>query len=90
MTTIQNRNSVDGHRRRCRLVGMFWLQGESDSSRAKDANAYLANFSRLVEAIRCDLDVPNLPVVVSPVVWPRGKKSSHGQSSTPRDCRRDF
>ena len=56
-----------------RLCGMFWLQGESDSSKAKDANAYLSNFKRFIETFREDLGYPNLPVVVSPVVW-HGKK----------------
>ena len=55
------------------LWGMFWLQGESDSSRAKDANAYLTNFKHFIETLRDDLASPDLPVVVSPVIW-RGKK----------------
>ena len=55
------------------LVGMFWLQGESDSSKAKDANAYLGNFQRFIAAVRRDLHCPDLYVVVSPIVW-KGKK----------------
>lgn len=30
------------------LWGMFWLQGESDSSKAKDANAYLSTFNLFI------------------------------------------
>jgi len=52
---------------------MFWLQGESDSSKAKDANAYLSNLEHFIAAVRNDLNVPDLFVVVSPIVW-NGKK----------------
>lgn len=55
------------------LLGMFWLQGESDSSKAKTANAYLSNFKVFTQAVRHDLEHPELPVVVSPVIW-KGKK----------------
>lgn len=55
------------------LWGMFWLQGESDSSKAKTANAYLSNFKNFVQTVRQDLDCPDLPVVASPVIW-KGKK----------------
>eukprot|EP01063_Lacrimia_lanifica_P025386 TRINITY_DN33182_c0_g1_i1.p1 TRINITY_DN33182_c0_g1~~TRINITY_DN33182_c0_g1_i1.p1 ORF type:complete len:283 (+),score=54.09 TRINITY_DN33182_c0_g1_i1:47-895(+) len=56
------------------LAGMFWLQGESDTSKAADANAYLHNFQAFAAAVR--RDVPgsgDFPIVVSPVVW-HGKK----------------
>lgn len=62
-TKIQNR----------KLCGFFWLQGESDSSKAKDANAYLSNFKHFAQTFREDLGHSNLPIVVSPVVW-HGKK----------------
>ena len=55
------------------LSGMFWLQGESDSSKAKTANAYLSNFDDFIGKLRRDLECPDLPVVVSPVIW-HGKK----------------
>ena len=58
--------------KRKKLVGMFWLQGESDSAKAKTAKDYSRGFQALITAIRRDLDVPSLPVVVSPVVW-KGK-----------------
>ena len=51
---------------------MFRLQGESDSSKSKETKSYLNNFESFVSAVRNDLEVPNLPVVVSPVVW-KGK-----------------
>ncbi|CAB9515034.1 iduronate-2-sulfatase [Seminavis robusta] len=57
----------------CPLGGMFWLQGSSDSSKAKDANAYLANFQHFTKTFREDLAVPDMPVVVSPIIW-SGKK----------------
>ena len=55
------------------LSGMFWLQGESDSSKAKTANAYLSNFKNFIQRVRQDLGTPDLPLVVSPVIW-NGKK----------------
>ena len=55
------------------LTGLFWLQGESDSSKAKDANSYLANFKNFVSLVRIDLNAPRLQIVTSPVVW-RAKK----------------
>mmetsp|Transcript_6108 Transcript_6108/g.10955 ORF Transcript_6108/g.10955 Transcript_6108/m.10955 type:complete len:279 (-) Transcript_6108:214-1050(-) len=56
------------------LCGLFWLQGESDSSKAKTANSYLDNFKSFIQSVREDLDYPDLPVVCSPVIWPNGKK----------------
>ena len=55
------------------VIAMFWLQGESDSSKSKPANAYLSNFKTFIERVREDLQCPDLPLVVSPVVW-HGKK----------------
>lgn len=66
-----NPNSSAGATRNKRLVGMFWLQGESDSSKAKFARSYLPNFQSLVGAIRADLTCPDLSIVASPVVWSR-------------------
>merc|ERR1719473_2230184 len=57
-----------------RLEGFFWLQGESDSCAAKTANAYYDNLVSLVQAVRRDLECPDLPFVASQVVWPSGKK----------------
>ena len=54
-------------------MAMFWLQGESDTSKAKTANAYLSNFKNLITKLREDLQSPGLPVIASPVVW-HGKK----------------
>ena len=56
------------------LEGLFWLQGESDSGAAKHANAYHDNLVAFVQAVRRDLDCPELPFVASQVVWPTGKK----------------
>ena len=64
-------NDIESSNRR--LCGMFWFQGESDSSKAKDANAYLANFKHFTTTFREDLGCPDLPIVVSPVLW-HGKK----------------
>jgi hypothetical protein len=58
--------------RKKKLVGMFWLQGEGDSTKAKEANSYLTHLQSFLDAVRCELNVPNLPIVVSPIVW-KGK-----------------
>ena len=55
------------------LQALFWLQGESDSSKAKTANSYLSNFQIFIQTVRKDLQCPDLPIVVSPVIW-HGKK----------------
>jgi Carbohydrate esterase, sialic acid-specific acetylesterase len=55
------------------ILGLLWLQGEGDSSKAKTANSYLTNFKIFVESVRNDLQCPDLPVIVSPVVWQRKK-----------------
>ena len=53
---------------------MFWLQVESDSLKVKYANAYLEKFKNFIATVRGELQVPDLPVVASPVVWRTGKK----------------
>lgn len=55
-----------------KLVGMFWLQGESDALKASDAASYLSNLLSFFDAARNELDAPNLPIIISPVVW-KGK-----------------
>ena len=55
-----------------KLVKMFWLQGESDALKASDAASYLSNLLSFFDAVRNELDAPNLPIIISPVVW-KGK-----------------
>ena len=69
---LDQENDGDFPATRVRLAGMFWLQGESDSSKSKDAKNYLNNFQSFISALRRDLNTPDLPVVASPVVW-KGK-----------------
>jgi hypothetical protein len=46
------------------LAGFFWMQGESDSIHRAWADAYRANLTELVRAVRRDLHTPELPVVL--------------------------
>ncbi|KAL6212421.1 hypothetical protein ACLB2K_017641 [Fragaria x ananassa] len=45
------------------IRAVLWYQGESDTVNRADAEAYKANFERLVTALRSDLQNPNLPVI---------------------------
>lgn len=47
------------------LVGIFWMQGESDMFRADWAGAYPRHFRTLITSLRRDLDTPNLPFITA-------------------------
>jgi hypothetical protein len=55
----------------CRLAGLVWIQGESDSRTSWAATSYFDNFKLLVESLRIDTHRPFLPVVAVRV-YPRG------------------
>jgi hypothetical protein len=45
------------------VVGAFWMQGESDSQKKELANEYKNNLKKLIEAIRRDVGIKNLPFI---------------------------
>jgi len=45
------------------LEGMLWHQGESDSNKPEDANAYEARLVQMFRDFRQDVGDPNLPIV---------------------------
>lgn len=47
------------------VAGFVWIQGEGDAGAQDRALAYGANLTTLVSALRTDLGVPNLPVVLN-------------------------
>src|ERR1035441_4734814 len=49
------------------LKGILWHQGESDSGTATNANSYGDRLSRMIQDIRADLGVPDLPFVVGQI-----------------------
>ena len=49
------------------IVGMIWMQGESDSSDLERAQAYEQNLTNLIQSIRSDLGVPNMPFVIGQI-----------------------
>lgn len=51
------------------LKGLFWLQGENDAPWAA-ADEYEANFIAFIDAIREDLDAPELPIIVARIATP--------------------
>eukprot|EP00300_Choanocystis_sp_HF-7_P025330 c2710_g1_i1.p1 GENE.c2710_g1_i1~~c2710_g1_i1.p1 ORF type:complete len:265 (+),score=61.71 c2710_g1_i1:73-867(+) len=55
------------------LSGVFWMQGETDSSNSKHANAYSENIREFVTDIRREFQNSSLPFVASQVLW-RAKK----------------
>lgn len=47
------------------ISGVFSVQGEPDSASYTAANNYASNLSKLIDALRKDLKVPQLPLIVS-------------------------
>lgn len=45
------------------VVGAFWMQGESDASKKELADEYKNNLKKLIEAIRRDVGIKNLPFI---------------------------
>ena len=61
------------------LKGILWHQGESDSGTATNANSYGDRLSRMIQDIRADLGVPDLPFVVGQIgefLYDRGPEHS--------------
>lgn len=50
-----------------RVVGMAWMQGESDALDATWADRYETNLSHLIERVRQDVSTPDLPVVIGEI-----------------------
>lgn len=48
-----------------RIAGFIWYQGESDCTSTALKNAWPAAFTQFVSDIRSDLEVPNLPVIMT-------------------------
>ena len=46
------------------IAGFAWCQGESDAVESRWTNAYQENFKRLVDRLRKDLQLPEMPVVI--------------------------
>lgn len=64
-----------------RIAGFFWMQGESDSERLREARAYEANLASFVRAVRRDLDSPSLPFVFGRITDLRHESRAHYQYS---------
>ncbi|KAL5559091.1 hypothetical protein UlMin_035302 [Ulmus minor] len=45
------------------IRAILWYQGESDTVRKEDAEAYKGNLKRLINDIRSDLNIPNLLII---------------------------
>jgi len=62
---------------RPQIVGMLWMQGESDASSSGPANAYERNLTEFFNTLRADLELPLMPVVaalISPTFgWPEAE-----------------
>lgn len=69
------RDSVASAPQPAELAGLFWFQGESDSSKNRTADAYFDNLVKLITSLRQDLAAPELPVVVSQVYFPGKSKA---------------
>ena len=46
-----------------RIAGALWLQGEADSSSAERVASYRDSLARLIDDLRADLGIPDLPFI---------------------------
>ena len=53
-----------------KLMGVVWMQGESDGEVEEYALAYGANLTEFIQSLRRDLGEPNLPFVVGRITSP--------------------
>ena len=56
--------ALEGHDRPVKLGGLFWHQGENDCGDALSASTYAQRLPRALDALRCALGEPELPVVL--------------------------
>ena len=52
------------------IVGMIWMQGESDTKKETTAKAYQQNLEQLISLVRAKVEKPEMPVII-------GRLSSH-------------
>ncbi len=52
-----------GPKGKTRLAGALWLQGESDSTTAEKTQAYPERLAQLIDHLRADTGVPDLPFI---------------------------
>ncbi|CAK7334163.1 unnamed protein product [Dovyalis caffra] len=55
------------------IRAILWYQGESDTVRKEDAEAYKGNMERLILDLRSDLNMPSLPVIQVALASGEGK-----------------
>lgn len=61
----------DGQRWRPQIVGLLWMQGESDALDLSDSLAYGANFESFLWTLRTDVGVPIIPTTAG-LISPAG------------------
>ena len=56
------------------VVGLVWMQGESDASNPQSANAYGGLWTQFIRQVRMELDLPALPITAGLIrpnaLWP--------------------
>lgn len=52
---------------KCRIAGALWLQGESDSNTPERISAYPEALAGLVDNLRADLAIPELPFIATTI-----------------------
>ena len=71
------------------IVGMLWMQGESDALVEGPANDYFENFREFIEVVRRDVGRPNMPFVFGRIsqaaVWIHQDVVRDAQARTERD-----
>ena len=61
-----------GPKGKTRIAGALWLQGESDSTTAQKIEAYPDRIAQLIDDLRADTGVPDLPFIACTI----GEKKS--------------
>lgn len=70
-----NLNRLQSQGKSYQILGLAWMQGESDTNKEITASSYKSNIKNLISEYRTELSLPNLPFVLGQVnVLPRKYK----------------
>ena len=62
----------------CKIIGLFWMQGENDATSKTAANNYYKNLKRFVNSYKKDLKIKKLPFVFGQINSRYGVKKGAG------------
>ena len=71
----QNLEELKAENKTFKILGLLWMQGESDTNKAITATSYQNNIQNLINGYRSELKIKDLPIVIGQVnVLPRKYK----------------